>query len=131
MRQSFYRVYESSLLKENSVVRCWFLKRRLFKKLFSFLTTKNRPFNNEQLTFSSAIATGEQHPCFVHPFGGRSTYCFAILLCLQPLSGRNKDDVHLFLHRTKISDIPKQPVLLAVNLVLFSLLVVRSYKCGC
>jgi hypothetical protein len=25
MRQSFYRVYESSLLKEKSVVSCWFL----------------------------------------------------------------------------------------------------------
>jgi hypothetical protein len=46
---------------------------------------------------SSAIATGEQHPYFVHPFGGRSMYCIAILLCLQPLSGQNKDDVHLFL----------------------------------
>jgi hypothetical protein len=50
---------------------------------------------------------GEQHPCFVHPFGGRSMYCIAILLCLQPLSGQNKDDVHLSLRKTKILDIPE------------------------
>jgi hypothetical protein len=52
---------------------------------------------------SSAIATSEQRPCFVHPFGGQRMYCIAILLCLQPLSEQNKDDVHFFLNKKTVA----------------------------
>ena len=71
---------------------------------------------------------GGQRPCFVHPFGGQRMYCIAILLCLQPLSGQNKDDAHLYLRRTKIPDIPKRPVLRSVNLEPSVLLPAESEK---
>jgi hypothetical protein len=79
------------LLKEHFVVGCLFLKRAVVKKLvFSFKNQEPNfsTTNNEELIFFSAIATGEQHPYFVH----------------------------LSLRRTKTPDILKLPVLLTVNL---------------
>jgi hypothetical protein len=87
------------------VVGYWFFERPLLKNQFFLLTTKNHSFNNEELTFFPAIATGGQRPCFVH---------------LSPC-------------RTKTPDNPKLPVLLIVNLApsKSSLLVVCSCKSGC